>query len=226
MLAEEYSSTNESATNFELPVTKVLDCIIDSILQTTPKFIAHIKTAKFAKKALNEDDLSQELVVLINRELNILQYPFLVSKEYRDLYNATTGRADFYFCSIEDGQSTQSIFSCEAKRLPAPPPREREKEYVIGQTENGGIERFKIEKHGKGLQDCSLIGFIEKEEFSNWLRTVNLWIIEQATQTTTWNVKECLSQSAKTTEYLYSKSIAIRQSDPDLNLHHIWIGLV
>ena len=72
----------------------------------------------------------------------------------------------FYFYEIEKGKTNVPLFVVEAKILPAPLPKKREKEYVKGDKKNGGIERFKLEKHAKGLNQCGMVGFVQQNNQS------------------------------------------------------------
>jgi hypothetical protein len=222
MIAEEYKDPNNPIPLFNMEMNRTTRCIINSFIQTTPKFLTHLKSATFSKKTLNEEELTQEFVALLRREINGLQYPFLVGQEYKDIYNNSKGRTDFYFYPIEEGKSTQSVFSGEAKRLPSPPPLEREQEYVIGNDKNGGIERFKIEKHGKGLKESCVLGFVEKEGFQFWSSKINSWIIALAQKNSDWNNSEILNMVQEKAQYYISTSSVLRVNDPIL-LNHFWI---
>lgn len=224
MIAEEYQKYYTPIPSFDITMDKSTRCIMNSFIQTTPKFLSHLKSASFSKQTLNEEDLTQEFVALLRREINALQYPFLVGQEYKDIYNNSKGRTDFYFYPIEEGKSTQSIFSGEAKRLPAPPPLEREQEYVIGNVENGGIERFKIEKHGKGLNRSCVLAFVEKEDFQFWFSKINSWIIALSQNNSDWKSSETLNAIYDEAQYCLSVSSVLRANN-SIVLNHFWIDL-
>lgn len=64
----------------------------------------------------------------------------------------------------------------EGKRLPAPEKR-REKEYLKGTDKiSGGIERFKEGLHGRKLQQCAMIAYVQKEDCRTWYDRINEWI--------------------------------------------------
>ncbi|MCX6155160.1 MAG: hypothetical protein NT007_13485 [Candidatus Kapabacteria bacterium] len=113
------------------------------------------------------------------------------------------------------------LFIVESKRLPS---KTYEKEYVIGEKKNGGIERFKIEKHGKGLSECGLFGFIELETFENWQSKINKWINELASIDETW-ADEQLSLNEMKCDYSYLTSNVKRVSSDDVLLHHFWVKI-
>ena len=96
---------------------------------------------------------------------------------------------------------------------------------MIGDNNNGGVERYKTEKHGKGLSECGLLGFVEDKDFNHWHTTINGWI-DGLTKLpkTIWKSDEVLSETENNTDYCILYSVAHRKSD-DINLIHLWISL-
>ncbi|MCF8359399.1 MAG: hypothetical protein K9H26_11605 [Prolixibacteraceae bacterium] len=204
-----------------IPLGKAADEIINSFITTTPYFKNHIK--QFTHKTLNEEELTQEFVNLLRRKT--IDLPFLIGQEKKDLYFSSKGRVDFFFYSKEETETTKSIFDVEAKLLTDRFTQKRKKEYVIGENKNGGIERFKIEKHGKGLQQCGIVGFIEKFNSTYWIKSINTWIEEQSIADSLWHQDEILENKLSQPDYSYSTSKAQRISSCDILLHHFWITL-
>ena len=99
------------------------------------------------------------------------------------------------------------------------------KEYVIGHNKNGGIERYKTERHGKGLNECGILAFIEKEDSNYWLKEINHWITEEAKINITWKEDELINLHYGKEMYCYLESIAHRKGIKDIILHHFWIVL-
>jgi hypothetical protein len=198
---------------------KTIDSIINSFASTTPYFKNHIQ--QFIHKTLNEEELTQEFVNLLRRKT--IDLPFLIGQEKKDLYHFSKGRADFYFYWKEESATTESFFDVEAKILTDRFPEKRKKEYVIGENRNGGIERFKIEKHGKGLHQCGLLGFVEKHTTEYWFETINSWILELSSMDRSWTNNEVLEIKETKPDYLYSISSAQRISSESVFLHHFWI---
>lgn len=65
----------------------------------------------------------------------------------------------------------------EGKRLPPPKNGKREREYVTGgDAKCGGIQRFKLGLHGAKHGRAALIGYVQKGELAEWLKTINRWI--------------------------------------------------
>lgn len=222
MIAEENLSMGEKPT-VSISNKNVVRLVNKLMKQTVPIFKSYLISGFHKKKRLNEEELTQlftkQAQILIRKE----NYPFNVEGEYKDVYNLSKGFSDFFFYPNEQNVSTSSIFSVESKRLPSPE-RSREKEYVIGDKNNGGIERYKTEKHGKGLNECGLLGFMEREDSKYWIKTINGWIEDLAKWNNVWNKNETLKEVETGIDYCCLKSVAHRKSD-DINLDHIWIKI-
>jgi len=222
MIAEEYLSKNHNHL-ISVSNTKIVLLINRLMIETVPFFKSYLVSSFHKKANLNEDDLTQiftkQAQILIRKK----EYPFNIEGEYKDVYNFSKGFSDFFFYPNELNVSTSSIFSVESKRLPSPD-KSREKEYVIGDKNNGGIERYKTEKHGKGLNECGLLGFIEKESFNHWITKVNNWINELAEKDRNWNVDEVLKEIESNIDFCFLESIAHRKND-DVILKHLWVRL-
>lgn len=222
MIAEENLS-NKYNPNISVSNTNVVLLINKLMIDTIPFFKSYLVSGFHKKKNLNEEDLTQfftkQAQILIRKN----DYPFNIEGEYKDAYNLSKGFSDFFFYPNEQNVSTASIFSFESKRLPSPS-KSREKEYVIGEKNNGGIERYKTEKHGKGLNECGLFGIIEKEDSYHWEVTINHWIKELTKIDKNWKNDETLIEVESNSEYRVLKSIAHRQRD-DIYLTHLWVTL-
>ena len=120
----------------------------------------------------------------------------------------------------------KSFFSIEAKRLPTPGSK-REKEYVIGLKNNGGIERFKTGKHGSQLKYSGMIGFIQENDFKYWNKKINEWIVELSRMDNEsdikWHESEILRPEhfKRTTAQLVSKHKRMDKSN--IVLCHLWV---
>lgn len=224
MVAEEVLNTLESRYIPQMSITgsKTVACIIKSFIKTVPFFKACLLPEYLQN--LNEDKYTQILVEQIDIQLRTLSYPLGVKNQYHDIHYGGRGISDFYFHPLEEGRYTGSLFSVEAKRLPLPA-LPREKEYVIGTNHNGGIERYKLEIHGKGLLDCGLVGYIENESFEHWKDSINNWINELSEGTPGWEETELLDEINTQLEYSQLISIVLRKTESKLNLHHFWIRL-
>jgi len=223
MIAED-NIFNFSQPNIELPKNRLVSLAKECMIETVVHFKSYLKSGFHKKKKLSENDLTQ----LYSKQAQIVirkkEYPFNIAEQYQDVYNQSKGFSDFFFYPNEQDVELSSLYSVESKRLPSPE-KKREKEYVIGDNNNGGIERYKSEKHGKGLSECGLLGFIEDKDFKHWHTTINDWISDLCTlDKTSWKSDEALSEVDNNTEYSIYKSIAHRASN-DINLDHLWIVL-
>ncbi len=124
----------------------------------------------------------------------------------------------------------------ECKRLPTPPPRPREKEYVYGFFKNkspsGGIQRFKHGIHGGKVNQAVIVGYIQKKSPEHWYRTINGWITELCENSDNpsnmvWSEAECLESVNMTDEgaRLESRHNRVREHaiSEDIILHHLWV---
>lgn len=220
MTAEDLNTT----TNVILPEIssdpgKTISIIIEGIQAACAPF-KKASTQSNLRLPLNENKLTQILVEQI--EGKIKNQPAIgVKNQYSDLFLGTKGVPDFYFHTVEEGATHEPLFVVESKRLPS---STFEREYVIGQTQNGGIERFKIEKHGKGLSQCGIVGFIENYTTDYWIKAINKWIVELSKTNANWHRDEVLVESTHSDNYLYSTSTVKRISSEPVLLHHFWIN--
>lgn len=204
--------------DFDIPSNKLLQWIESSFVDTTPVFLYTLLPN------LNETQYAQEFVAELERTLRTMEVPLCVGREYSDIYTEGADKqrtVDFYFYPAEQGASRRSLFSVEAKRLPTPRGQDRTKEYVLGA--GGGIERFKREDHGKGLPNCGMLAFIEKQDFAHWYSTVNYWITD-ASISELWSTEECLT--GLTVNETWAKSVSmVKRTSNNLNLIHFWIDI-
>lgn len=123
------------------------------------------------------------------------------------------------------------FFTLEAKRLPLP--KNREKEYVIGEQENkysGGIERFKRNLHGVNLNESAMIAYVQSGEIEAWYNQINNWINEQiqlsSDSTLKWNDDELLT-AIKHDNSVYSKyqSVNTKTNNSLIKLYHYLINI-
>lgn len=222
MIAEENLS-NKYIPQISVLNTNVLVLISELMKQTIPNFKTYLVSDFYKKRKLNEDDFTQVYIEQAQILIRKFDYPFNVNGQYRDITNLSKGFSDFYFYPNEENVSTTSMFSVESKRLPSPE-KSREKEYVIGTKNNGGIERYKIEKHGKGIVECGLLAFIEKKDSKHWLKEINNWVEDLTKVNSDWKKDEVLSEIEISTQFCILKSIAHRKNDT-INLTHFWITL-
>lgn len=220
MIAEEYH--NDHTPNVSIPKGITIRKILNCFKKATPFFGKIINDPALAKP-LNEDKFTQVFVEQVDIQMRKEELSIGVKNQYSDLFWGTKGKPDFYFHSLEEGMVAEPIFIVEAKRLPSYSTAS-EKEYVIGQDKNGGLERFKIEKHGKGQSEFGMIGFVEENDFDFWLSKVNEWILDLSKQASSiWLPEELVSTSETKSNYSYLSSIINTISRKKMSVHHFWI---
>jgi hypothetical protein len=221
MLAEDYSYTG-NAPSLSNQGGRTIYFILECLKKTCSPFLK-ASSQNNLYFPLNENRLTQIFVEQI--EVFIKSHPNIgVKNQYSDTFYGTKGIPDFYFHKIEEGVHNEPLMVWEAKILSNSLGKKREKEYVIGENNNGGIERFKTEMHGKGIDNCGLIGYVQKDEPNHWLKKINNWITDLATLHKSWKADEILSELDSNTDYCFLESIAHRKTN-DIKLSHLWIIL-
>jgi len=199
--------------------------IINFIETILPLFRLHCKDRR-----LNEEELTQELVIILLQNIKF-EFPFRFIAEYRDIHTIGADRrrrVDIGVVPSETEKGTNSFFCIEAKCLPTLPFVKREREYVIGGNNNGGVERFKRELHGKELPENAMIGYINSQSFNYWFTSINKWINDLSVSNTdssiTWKKTEELTKVRLNDVSAIYKSQNIRKND-FVYIHHIWIKM-
>lgn len=128
------------------------------------------------------------------------------------------------------------VLVIECKRLPAPPPSERKKEYVTGLKPNkksGGIQRFKLGLHGAKHDLAAMIGYIQ-DSSHDWHSTINKWISELVENpigdSNIWHKNETLRMLEEDTIIGIAKyhSVHNRIGDvvnSEIELYHLWVKM-
>ena len=201
---------------------------------TVANIISYMKRAVLPfKNACCQTDLHRplnenKLTLIYVEQVEVFVKPISalgVKNQYSDTFLGTKGIPDFYFHIVEEGKHHKPLFVVEAKLLPAPSPISREQEYVKGNKNNGGIERFKTGKHGTGLHKCGMLGFVEQETFDFWKQRINTWISNLSITDDFWQTDEILTEVETETDFAVLQSIAHRKPQKNIYLHHLWINI-
>jgi hypothetical protein len=174
-------------------------------------------------KIEQEDDVTTPLVLFLNEKSSVFNF----HNQFKTLEsNSTTDIGIFKkhtkipFCFVE------------AKRLPTPLTNGRqETEYVCynNSKKQGGIERFKTQKHGgkEKLSQSIMLGYIQENDFNYWFSKVNSWINDKIKSTKNWKKEDLLIQKVSSNETNFSKyySTHSRLTLEKINLIHYWIDL-
>jgi hypothetical protein len=139
---------------------------------------------------------------------------------------------------IEAGSYTsyEPFMVIEAKRLPTPG-KEREREYVTGSNKTsggatGGIQRFKLGRHGSKVETAIIVGYVQKKSVHHWHETINRWITDLTGETSSdgcvWIESDILEpldfndeQGTSTTMSRHQRSDDCRSSS--IIIHHLWV---
>jgi len=126
------------------------------------------------------------------------------------------------------------VFEC--KRLPPPPSKDREIEYVTGGKNNksGGIQRFKLGLHGAKLNMVGMIGYVQERSTVDWYRQINSWISELASgvreDCCIWKDSEQLQEFNRDERSGIANCRSVHDrignvSSSELIIHHLWVAM-
>jgi hypothetical protein len=127
---------------------------------------------------------------------------------------------------VERFSRRDPFFVLEAKRLPTPGGKVRQKEYVVGKK--GGIERFKRGHHGAGLSQSAMVGYVSLHDYEHWLQQVNSWIKELTGihDNIEWLEDDQLLRLPCPIGLGKYKSLHKRVDTTIITLYHYWIALM
>lgn len=171
-----------------------------------------------------EDEITANLSWFFNNKANALTMPFVFINQDSRADIGVHGRAYL----PENGKKFCWI---EAKRLPTPKNAGRdEREYVFVDHSrydgNGGIERFKLNKHGDGLPVSIMIGYVQERDFDGWFDKVNDWLGVYST-TYPFHSLEFLQVNSVSPGRYFSRHERFSVKDnkwmSPIALHHFWI---
>ncbi|TAE42479.1 MAG: hypothetical protein EAY66_00630 [Sphingobacteriales bacterium] len=221
-----------------LPFEEIYNCLINLIETNIEDFPAFFKDAendyKLSPALIKKENIIQEddTTVPFGRFFNFLENTgFYFENQYKTPEtNATT---DIGIIAKRYSKNRVICF-VEAKRLPTPPSTKREQtEYVFYKNpiKQGGIERFKTEKHAgkEQLHFSIMLGYIREQTPQHWYTQVNKWIESQISISSNpeinWTNKDKLEHDTDFKKNKISKftSEHSRKTLKDLKLIHYWI---
>lgn len=123
----------------------------------------------------------------------------------------------------------------EAKRLPTPNSVVRdEREYVFVDHSqnrfegNGGIERFKLNKHGEGLPVAIMFGYVQSNTFEFWEEKVNQWLQTYSSMAPCYQDEKLVRINSKANRF-QSTHLRIDYKSKlkmsDVAIFHFWITM-
>lgn len=123
----------------------------------------------------------------------------------------------------------------ETKRLPTPNSVVRdEREYVFVDHSqnrfegNGGIERFKLNKHGDGLPVAIMFGYIQSNTFEYWEEKVNQWLQTYSSMVPSYSDEKLERIGPNANRFLSTHQRIDRKNKQrmqDVTIYHFWIAL-
>ncbi len=129
------------------------------------------------------------------------------------------------------------ILVIECKRIPAPSV-DREREYVTGAESDkitGGIQRFKLGRHGARLDVVAMVGYVQAGTASHWCNEINGWILQLVDNPLgdgcVWDETEILrSVTEDGSKDVFSyRSVHKRTAEPaseEIEIYHLWIMML
>ncbi len=184
--------------------------ILEFLQDNLPTVARRLAGATFNLAASKEDDVTGEIVLLLNDGLRI-------TGGYLFGFEAKSGPDILIYASPRETFAPE-LFVIEAKRLP--PTRSRD--YV-----HSGIGRFKKEEHGERYEVAAMLAYVQDKDFTHWHKTINSWIddlIHNADESPAWTAQDKLRRVKE--DYLGEyNSIHSRVSKDPIALHHFWIKL-
>lgn len=126
----------------------------------------------------------------------------------------------------------ETLMSIEAKRLPSPPPKQREREYLVGNNKGGGgVERFKLGVHGGKSAAWTILAYVQQHDFKTWREMINGWIDDLSLNGKPhgfWNTTEKVEMVAENVSIMRGRSQHKRQvggKSDKIEIAHLWVLL-
>lgn len=176
-----------------------------------------------------EDDITLAMSYYLDSESELSLHIFKFINQ--------ANRADIgvYIGRQYDSNNIKKLCWIEAKRLPTPNNVNRdEREYVFvdhsqNQYEgNGGIERFKLNKHGEGLPVAIMFGYVQSNTFEYWEEKVNQWLQTYSSMVPSYSNEKLVRIGPNANRF---QSIHLRieyknmQQINDITIYHFWIAI-
>ena len=239
MIRNKFTNTRLGNAAFFAPVdmASAFDTVITYLHDQIPVFRNHqYRTSSFPRNERAITELLTRHLIGYSKSLgaNII----FQSESMEDLNKGNSAAVDIGVFWVLHGQPSSRwprISAMEAKRLDSSLPQKREREYVIGHTENGnhvpcgGMERYKKEIHGADLQyKAILIGYMQTDNYQIWKTRINSWItnlIHDKNQFPSWIKAEQIGKLKQNNIFASSESNLHRKND-SIILVHLWINLV
>jgi hypothetical protein len=211
---------------------------LDATLPSFPAKLQEIVCKEQPNFKGGEDVITQQLDIFLGEKKQNDTVKYGYSFIFQNQYKQTGGQGRTDIGVLVTAISyTKAVCWIEAKRLPIPDTnkgKRDEKEYVIDENKkmNGGIVRYKANKHGENLPYSIMLAYIQTHNATHWHTQVNTWIDEQIIRSSntelTWAAQDKLQHIATlgAVEKYHSKHERINSKvSNDIELHHYWLNL-
>jgi hypothetical protein len=224
--------------NNSLDAVPVSNKVVNFLRANLPLFKTYLANSAFEDS--QEPLINQKLSTFLDSQSRNFEF---TSKKVSPLYFHFCKDADLrdsrrkpdigVFLGSKQASSNEPFFHIECKRLPTPLSGGRsEKEYVRGNDTDGGIERFKKEKHGSSIAFSAIVGYVERDSFDDWFSRVNGWIMEFASSSPdtdiAWTSEDILSKQPNAmrsgNDIICFRSTNSRITYAPIVLYHFWIN--
>lgn len=174
----------------------------------------------------NESGLNSKFVIVMNSK-NSNEMFYFHHENPEDHANGNSPRVDIGIYAKSD--TYMPFFVIEGKRLDKSIQNytTRKKEYVVNNN-GGGIERFKMDIHGKELLLAGMLGYVQTDNFSTWSTRINNYIEEEIQSSSidvVWDRHDLLALDTSNTLYATYGSKHLRLSGSEIDLYHLWLNL-
>jgi len=203
--------------------------LIESVILFVYEYICKWRDDPKRKKEESEKILNSDLPKYLTVSAHKAEREFVFYPEEPEEDQRTI---DFSVCYNDIKCYNEKITVFECKRLSKEITGKRKDEYVTGHDKiSGGIQRFKLEVHGKEHDIVGMIGYIQTGNASDWFYTINNTIENLCGKIDgnglNWTTDELLTvidnNSKRRKQNL--KSTHPRKSKADITIHHLWIDM-
>ena len=93
---------------------------------------------------------------------------------------------------------------------------------------NGGIERFKLNKHGEGLPVAIMFGYVQSNTFEFWEEKVNQWLQTYTSMVPSYSDEKLERIGPNANRFLSTHQridYKNKQRKQDITIYHFWIDI-
>jgi len=217
--------------------TKTLPCISrDAVLDEIERGLVKFAGRKELRNIKSEKGITNRLCKILSGHKLLYFHHEGVQDEETGASPSVDVEAIATTAAVFEARSyarEDTLMSIEAKRLPSPPPKQREREYLVGDDKpNGGIERFKRGIHGGQSAAWTILAYVQQHDFKTWREKINGWIEDLSVNGKPpgfWHSTEKVEMIAENSTTMRGRSEHKRQrggKDDKIAVDHIWVLLL